>query len=192
MSDRDARDDNSDDSPDDATRYTITGKIDAKKTGRVNGTDFLIVRVKQRDDQSVVVDLGPAENWSEIKLQVDDSISATGSMEKIGDKAILMAEVATISQKQIRIERPSPTFTGTVEEVTSAKVSDSQHVFVVVATQDGNQIVDLGPVDSLKVTVTPKAKIVVHGVPVRMHDHQVVLAEQIDLDGHSHSIPRWK
>ena len=58
--------------------------------------------------------------------------------------------------------------------------------------QDGNQLVDLGPVDSLKVTLTPKTKIVVHGVPVRMQDHQVVLAEQIDLDGHSHSIPRWK
>jgi hypothetical protein len=177
-------------SPNDAKRYTISGKIEAHKTARVNGVDFLIVKVSGDEENSVVVDLGPSDRWSEIKIQTNDSISATGPIENVGEKSVLMAEVATISKTQIRIDRPTPMFTGNIEDVTRVDVNGSEHVIVMLGTEKGNYMVDLGPFDSLKVKLEPKTKIVVHGVPVRMHDHQVVMAQTFVLDGKSHTITR--
>ena len=183
-----------DDSPSDANRHSVIGKIDARKTAKVNGVDFLVVRIKNddKDNNEFVVDLGPADRWTEIKIDQGDSINATGPVERFGDKTVLMAETATIGKKEVKIERPLPSITGTVKEVKRFQVNDEEHSIVVVATDKGNQLVDLGPAETVKVTISPNEKIVVQGVPVRMHDHQVVLAERFGLGGQTYSVTRWK
>ncbi len=181
-----------DTSPQDARRHTISGTIEGKRNVRVNEVESVVVRVKQEDGSSVLVDVGPAERWSEVKLDANASIKATGPMEQVGEADVLMAETVMVSEKQFRIERSMPSYTGTVREVKQLKVSDSEHTLVVVETSDGNQLVDLGPATSLKVKLAPKEKIVVYGMPVRMQDHQVVMASRFDFGGETHSISRWK
>lgn len=184
--------DDFDGSPSDAKRHTISGTIDAKRTTSVNKVDFLVVRVKQKDDSMIVVDLGPADRFANVRIEASDSITATGPMERIGEKDVLMADSVIIAEKEIRIERPMPSYTGTVRDVKQIDVNNVKHSMVVVETSAGNQLVDLGPVDALKVTVAPQSKIVVYGVPVKSHDHKVVMASRIDLDGKTHSVVRWK
>ncbi len=181
-----------DPSPQDARRHSISGKIESKKNVRVNEVDSLIVRVKQEDGSSVFVDLGPAERMDEVKLEENASIKATGPMERVGELDVLMAETVVIAEKQFRIERAMPSYSGTVQEVKQFKVSNADHTLVVVETSDGNQLIDLGPASALKVKLAPKEKIVVYGMPVRMHDHRVVMASRFDFDGQTHSVVRWK
>ncbi len=184
--------DDFDNSPRDSKRHTVTGTIEATKKTQVNKVVSLAARVKQKDDSIVIVDLGPDKAFSNVGIEASIAITATGYMERIGEMNIFMAETATISEKDIRIQRALPSFSGTVKEVKQIKIDDAPHSMVVIETQSGNQLVDLGPVDALKITVAPQSQIVVYGVPVQSHDHQVVMASRIDLDGKTHSITRWK
>jgi hypothetical protein len=180
-----------DDSPNDARRHAISGKIDATKKARVNETEFLIVRVATTAGDSVVVDLGPVKLWSDVKVQSGDEIEAIGPMELLGDKQVLMAETATVGKQGVRIVRSTRRYEGTVEEFKKINFENAEHLFVVVTTDAGNQVIDLGPAVNLKVQLEPKAKIVVHGVPIRAYDHQIIVADQFEFDGEQYVISRW-
>ncbi len=93
------------DSPEDANRHTVTGKVYASKAAKVNGTQNLIVRLSEaeaKDDskKATIVDIGPAELWKDRPLQVIDSLTATGPVERIGDKLILIAETVKIGDRE--------------------------------------------------------------------------------------------
>ncbi len=178
--------------PNDATRQSISGEINAIKVVKVNDVDFIIVRVDQQSEQSMVIDLGPKDRWNEIRPQVGADIQAFGHIETIGESRVLMADTATISQQEVRIERPLPSLEGTVRDVTKIRVGEVENTLVVIETREGNQVVDLGPAISFKGTINPNERIIVHGVPVRMNEHRVVMANRVNVGGQTHTIVRWE
>ncbi len=174
----------------DASRHTVKGKIDASKSAKVNGTIHTIVRVKGDKDPFTIVDLGPTEALS-VKAEVGQEIVASGPLMQIGDKEVLVAESAQLSSKEVIIARSAPKMMGVVLDTTSADVQNGSHSLIVVKSENGNQLIDLGNADQLKVKIAPQTPIVVWGVPVQMRDHSVILADKIELNGQTHIIKRW-
>lgn len=175
----------------DAHRHTISGRIEASKTAKVNGSMHTIVHVKGDKEPMTVVDLGPSTALTAVKAEVGQEIVAFGPLMQIGDKEVLVAESVQISKQEVVIARSAPKMTGVVLDSTSADVQKGSHSMVVVKTENGNQLIDLGNSDQLKVKIAPQTQIVVWGVPVRMRDHSVILADKIELNGQTHVIKRW-
>ena len=175
----------------DAHRHTVSGRIESSKTAKVNGSMHTIVRVKGDKEPMTVVDLGPASALTAVKADVGQEIVASGPLMQIGDKEVLVAESVQISNKEVVISRSAPKMIGVVLDSTLADVQKGSHSMVVVKTENGNQLIDLGNSDQLKVKIAPQTQIVVWGVPVQMRDHSVILADRIELNGQTHVIKRW-
>ncbi len=120
-----------------------------------------------------------------------DNIVASGPIMQIGDKEVMMAESAQISSKEVVIARSAPKITGVVLEATSAEVQNGSHSIVVVKSDNGNRLIDLGKADQLKVKIAPQTQIVVWGVPVQMRDQSVILADKIEMNAQNYTIKRW-
>ena len=179
-----------DDSIYDAHRHMVQGTVEASKEAKVNGEMHTVVRIKGEKD-SLIVDLGSTADLKNFKVQEGTEISASGPMMQVGEKQVLVADKVTIENKEVVIARSSPRMVGTILETTSASAQDSEHVMVVVKTEQGNQLIDLGAADQLKVKLEPQTEIVFWGSPVQMRDHSVVLAEKVEFNGKTYSIKRW-
>ncbi len=175
----------------DANRHTVSGKIEASKTAKVNGTQHTVVRVKGEKEELTIVDLGPSTALSAYKTDVGQDIVVSGPLMQIGEKEVLIAESVKISQKEVVIARTAPRLTGIVLDSTNAEVQKGTHSIVVIKSDDGNQLIDLGNSDQLKIKIAPQSKIVVWGVPVQMRDQRVILADKIEVNGQSYDIKRW-
>ncbi len=139
------------DSPEDANRHTVTGKIYASKSAKVNGIESLIVRLSDTQDKEsiTIVDVGPLEDWKQRSYKSGDQLTATGPVERVGDKQILIAESVTLAdKKEIQIVRGSPKLEGQVVDITKAKVKGAEHTLAVVKSESKRQLVDLGRVKS--------------------------------------------
>lgn len=175
----------------DAHRHTVSGKIEAAKSSKVNGTMHTVVRVKGEKESMMLVDLGSSSALTTAKAEVGQDITASGPIMQIGDKEVMLAESAQISSKEVVIARNAPKITGVVLDTTSADVQKGSHSMVVVKSDNGNQLIDLGNAEQLKVKIAPQTQIVVWGVPVQMRDHSVILADKIELNGQTYKIKRW-
>ncbi len=175
----------------DAHRHTVRGRIESSKTAKVNGSMHAIVRVKGDKEPMTIVDLGPVSALTAVKADVGQEIVASGPLMQIGDKEVLVAESAQISNKEVVMSRSAPKMMGVVLDSTLADVKMGSHSMVVVKTENGNQLIDLGSSDQLKVKIAPQTQIIVWGVPVQMRDHSVILADKIEVNGQTHVIKRW-
>lgn len=190
------------DSPEDANRHTVVGKVYASKTAKVNGNENLIIRLSEAEAkgaakeeskvEATIVDIGPADHWKAHPLQVNDSLTATGPVERVGGKLILIAETVKIGEaKETSITRAAPKMEGQVVDVTTTEVKGKAHTLAVVESQSKRQLVDLGPSSNLKVKVEPQTQIVVQGVPVQVRNHSIVQAERVTIGGQDITIRRW-
>lgn len=176
----------------DANRHSVSGTVDAVKVAKVNGSENLVVKLAtERRDTVTIVDLGAADTWKSDSVREGDKLSATGPIEQIGEKQIVMAETVSVAnQKEVAVSRSGPRLQGLVVDVTQAEVKGTQHTMAVIESESSRQIVDLGPSNSLKMKVEPQTKIVVQGVPVQFRDYSVVLADRVDIDGQQIVIQR--
>lgn len=189
------------DSPEDAHRHTVSGKVYASKPAKVNGAQNLIVRLSESKSDDAkgdssgasIVDIGPVSLWKDNPLQAKAAITATGPVERVGDKRILIAETVKIGDAQeVTIARGAPKIEGQVVDVTTTEIKGKSHTLAVVEAESKRQLVDLGPTDNLKVKVEPQSKIVVQGVPVRVRNHSIVQAERVSFNGQDAiTIRRW-
>lgn len=178
----------------DAHRHTISGKIEDTKVAKVNGSDNLVAQVAdaKTPDQKTIVDLGAAERWQGKPVQQGDMLTATGPVEQVGDKQVLIAETVSVgTQKDVQISRAAPMLEGQVVDVTQTEVKGAQHTLAIVDNGSQRQIVDLGPTNDLKVKVVPQVKVAVQGVPVQLRDRSVLMAERVVIDGQEVPIQRW-
>jgi hypothetical protein len=184
------------DAPMDASRHSVTGKIEATKMAKVNGSENLVVRIAPAgagDNSDVtIVDLGPADRWQSGAVKEGDQLNATGPVEQIGEKLVLIAESASVGQsKAVSVSRSAPVLEGQVVDVTRAEVKGAEHTLAILDNGSTRQIVDLGPTTGLKVAIQPQAKIAVRGVPVQVRDRNVIMAETVDVNGQQITIQRW-
>lgn len=178
----------------DAHRHTVTGKIEDTKVAKVNGTDNLVAQVAdaKNPNQKTIVDLGAAQRWQGKPVQQGDSLTATGPVEQVGDKQVLIAETVSVgNQTNVQIARTAPMLEGQIVDVTHTQVQGADHTLAIIDNGSTRQIVDLGPTNDLKVKIEPQVKVAVQGVPVQVRDRSVLMAERVVVDGQEIPIQRW-
>ena len=120
-----------------------------------------------------------------------DEISVTGRQVNIGDKPLVVASKMTVNGETIDVQPFNQNrMSGTVLETRTVTVQDQPHRVVVLKSDNGNQLVDLGPQDQLNVDLAADQQITVSGVPVRMRNRQVYMAHQLQTGGQDYSIGR--
>lgn len=186
------KDDNDYQGPAETKQYTVKGKIEAAKKAQAGNEKHLVVQVKQADDSEAIVDLGPSDNPSLKDASVGASVVAVGSVERIGDKKLLVADSATVGdQNEFVIRRSSAKpLNGQIVDVQKIDVHSVPHYVSVIETGEGRQLVDLGPATTYKGTIKPSTAVVIHGIPVRTHGHTVIMADQVEMDGQIYAVNR--
>ncbi|KAA5542120.1 hypothetical protein FYK55_15030 [Roseiconus nitratireducens] len=178
--------------PEDARQYTVSGQIKQTKMAQVNGNKNLIVAVTTDNNKSQPIDLGPADGMQGKGFEVGTSITATGAMESIGDKNLLIAERVQIDGgSAMEINRQSgDEWTGEIVSVKTTKVDSSNHYLAVVDVDGERQLVDMGPTDQYKAEIEPSTKVTVRGIPVRSGNYRVLMANRVNLAGQTITLNR--
>ena len=167
-----------------ADRVTVSSEVDGIKKAMVGSHEHLVVKLSANDEDIDAVDLGPVSELDPSDVNVGDKITATGWVEEIGDKTVLIARRASVGDHQATIQRSlRQTFDGNVVDVKEVVVEDHPHYIAVVESDNKRTLVDLGPVTSYTVKVQPQSKIYVTGMPVRTNEQVLVMAKEVKLDG---------
>ena len=194
----------------------VSGKVENTKRIKVrNGPERLVAQVSGEQGKKIVVDLGPANRLGKSDQQASsqqaqnqqpagnqqnqqaaikqgETIKARGPMLKVGDKQVLVADVVTIgSQKEQQINRSGQQLSGQITKMKTAKVRGQDHQLAIIKLQSGQQaLVDLGQADKLQADLAANDQIQVSGVPVKVQDRLVFLANSVSKDGNKINIER--
>ncbi len=180
--------------PEDTRRHTVKGRIEMIKTATANGNKHLIVGINQEKETTIAIDLGSVESMKDRNVEVGQSIVASGAIETVGEKQLLVADSVKIGDgKMIEVSHYSGiNVTGQLVDVKTATIGSVESYLAVVEVDGHRQLVDLGPATTYKVKLQPSTKITLRGIPVRSQEHRVLMAEQVELDGEVYTIDRMK
>jgi hypothetical protein len=142
----------------------------------------------QQQNQQANAQQGPPNQ----PVKQGDQITAHGPVIKVGDKQVVLAQTVKIGQQQEQpINRSGRTINGQISKMKTAKVRGQDHQMAIVQLQSGKQaLVDLGPTDKLQVSLNDGDQIQVSGVPVKVQDRLVVLANTVTKGGDKTKIDR--
>ena len=163
----------------DARRYRAVGEIKTTKVAEVNGMQHLLVGMDY-EGELLAVDLGPAADLRRVEVEEGQGISATGTVDMIGDRRILFADSAQIGDQEIIIDRrPGATLVGQIVDVTTTRVGAAQHYIAVIDVDGQRQLVDMGPVTAYRAAIAPSTRVEIYGVPVMANQHRVIMADRV-------------
>ncbi|QRK10929.1 hypothetical protein JQX13_13150 [Archangium violaceum] len=180
----------------------VQGTILKQKEVTVRGTDrrHQVVLLETQGGRRVVVDLGsPMRNAPQLKE--GQQLQASGVAGRVGDRAVLFAQRATIGGKEVQLNRPEQRFnkslarqvTGQVVRQKNVSVpgSDVDNTVVLLRTQQGIAAVDLGPADQLgSAQLKEGQRLSVRARPVILTDRIVLVADQLTSGGKTMRINR--
>ncbi len=159
-------------------RVKISGKITERQFVKRLGGLARLINVKPAEGDAVWVDMGTGESYGLFK---GDSVTALGPVVKAGQKRVLMATSIETRGKQLPIEREGRKYTGTIESTKVANVQGEKHTVAKLKTQDGKKLtVDMGTLIE-KDKYTKGDKVSVTGVPVKVGDRVVLVADMTNL-----------
>jgi hypothetical protein len=199
-----------------AKQAEISGTVEKTKRVKVrNGPERLVAQVSGDQGKSTIVDLGPANQLGKTSQQASsqqsenqqqsgkqqnqqaavkqgDTIKARGPMLKVGDKQVLVAHTVTIgNQKEQQINRSGQQLSGQITNMKTVNVRGQDHQLAIIKLQSGKQaLVDLGPADKLQAELAANDKIQVSGVPVKVQNRLVFVANSVTKDGNKVNIER--
>lgn len=183
----------------------VTGEIERVKKVVIRGTgqEHLAVLLTTTQGRRVVADLGPAEQFRDVKLRAGDLISARGPVARVNDRRVIFAREINVDGDTIRIHRRMPTqnsrqsttaVNGKIAIMKELKVKggDESHQVVRILTKEGEQIVaDLGEKASSKdMNLAYGQEISVEGPMVRLSGKPFVLAQKVTTQGQTVHIER--
>ncbi len=178
--------------PGESKRYSISGMVKGVKKSKVGQQENLVISVEQEERENIPVDIGPIDNYRSADIQLGAKITATGWIETIGDKKLLVADkvsIAGLEAVQVTRDFGKP-LQGTIIDIQRTEIRSVPHYVGIVETGEQKRLVDLGPVKTYKQELAPNTQVVVYGVPIQSHGHEVILADQIEISGEKYSIDR--
>lgn len=177
-----------------ARQITFQGEVQKTKSARRQGNQHMLLLVQANAqgntaESSLVVDAGPVDQLRDVKIMQGDSVQVTGRMVSTGEKPLVIAEKLVVGDQTVDVQLASrKPLNGTVLETRTVEVQQQPHTFVILKTQQGNQVVDMGPQDSLDMELAANKEVTIYGAPVQMRDRQVYLAHQVQYDGQDYTI----
>jgi hypothetical protein len=171
---------------------TVSGTIENKKNVSVRGESHVVAQLKNTNNQMTIVDLGRQAQLQDAALEKGKRISVTGPATKVGDKSVVVAKSITVDGKKTEIDRQPRSFEGTIVETRQIKVRGQDHLLAVVNLKDGGKrLIDLGRRDPLQQLELKKdAHVIVQGVPVKVHNQQMVMGHTVEARNKKVSIDR--
>lgn len=179
--------------PKSSRKQQVSGQIKAVKQVSVHGKKHLLVNISQ-NNQQVAVDLGVADELQNANLKIGDEISAQGQASQVGDKKIVLATQFQTDGMKFNVDRQRKTFQGKVANTHKQQIRGQEHLIAMIDTQQkgGKVAVDLGPADRLKTQVQKGSSLKFTGIPVKVKDQRLLMAQSIEKDGKMVDINRRK
>ncbi len=182
-------------------QHAVTGNVEKTKTVKVRSGERLVAQVASDKGQTIAVDLGPKDQKdqssqsgqaSQPMVKEGQQITAHGPMIKVGDKQVLLAQKVKVDNGQEqKINRSGRQISGKIAKMKTIKVREMEHQMVILDLSDGKQIlVDLGPNDKLQVQLAEGDQIAVQGVPVKVQDKAVIIANSVTKGNEKAQIER--
>ncbi len=166
----------------------ISGTVEKTKRVNVGTSEHLLVGLEGGE---YFVDLGPTNRIVGLDLQAGDHMSAHGPMVKIGSHKVLIADHARVGDQTLDIDRNGRSFKGEIAGIRQENVRGVKHQLAILADKNGSKrLLDLGAADQLDVKLHEGDRVSVTGVPVKMGDKQVILAEHLRVGKKDHPIDR--
>ena len=172
-------------------RVEMQGKIASMKKIETPAGENLIVQLdRQQDGQSMKVDLGPAKAFAQMPA-AGDTISAEGPKIVIGDHTILLAQKATVNDKEMEIDRSNRRVDGKIVGTKEGDVLGTAHLFAKLETKEGKYcMVDMGPSESIQEKLSDGTQVEVRGPAVRVDDRRLIMADSFTVDGEKTNVDR--
>jgi hypothetical protein len=125
-------------------------------------------------------------------LKQGEKIVAHGPAVKVGDKKLILAQTVKIgNQDQREILRTGNTVSGTISKMKTAEVRGMNHQLAIVDLDSGKQaLVDLGRKENLPTDLAEGVQIQVTGIPTKINNRLVFIANSISKDGDKTQIHR--
>ena len=141
------------------------------------------------------VDLGRADDLQDWDLKEGDQIAVSGLKTHVGDKTVLLAQSVKSGNNSTKIDRQRQKIEGQVASTHKTKIRGRQHLIAMLkpnGQQDDKLAVDLGPADKLKVEVKEGTKLTFRGVPVKVNNRKLMMAQAVQDQGEWKQIDRRK
>jgi hypothetical protein len=121
-----------------------------------------------------------------------DQIIVHGPILKDGDKQVLMAQKAEVgNQPEQQIHRAGQQISGQISNLKTTKVRGHEHQLAILNLQSGKHaLVDLGHADKLNLDLAKNDQIQVQGIPVKIKNRLVFLANSVSKGSERANIQR--
>ena len=191
--------------PTESRRQSVTGQIEKTKEVHVRGGEKHLVlqieplkRESQQSSQgtSLVVDLGPVDAVEDLNLRQGENLTVSGHRAKVGDQSVLLATSVKAKDPARQIDRAGRNIEGKVLSTHKAKVRGTEHLMAIVdakreGSDQGSKVaVDLGPANKLQVDVSKGSTLTFTGLPVKVKDRRLVIAQSVKKGDQFVSIDR--
>lgn len=170
-------------------QQALTGTIEKTKLVQVRGGRQHLVAAIQpqqgQNQQSLVADLGRAEDLKSLNLKAGDKISVKGPRAQVGQQAVLLAQSVELNGQSKAINRSPRTITGKVTDTRKTKIRGQDHLIAMVQrSQDQGQeqkmAVDLGPADRLQTELRKGNTVTFTGFPVKVKGKPLLMAQSLE------------
>ena len=177
-------------SPKESRQYQITGTIEKMKDVQVRNNTHSVVTLNAKG-KSAFVDLGPANELKELNLNKGDKIAVAGPKAPVGKTSILIAQQVQSGNREIDVHRQNRQIDGKVASTHESKIRGKQHLIAMVETGKSRKVaVDLGVADKLDTQIQQGAELSFNGVPVKVKDRKLIVADEVIQDGERIKIDR--
>ena len=170
----------------------LTGTVKSIKKMNVRGdAQRWVTQITTDDGQAKMADLGPVDELKG-KLSEGQKVTVQGPTAKAGKHQVLVAQSVSFGdQGEQQINRSGRKLSGKVSKVHRAKVRGEEHQMALLKLESGKQaLVDLGSADSLDVNLKEGDQIDVRGLPVKVKDRLVIIANSVTKSGEKTKIER--
>jgi len=180
--------------PKDAQRKSVYGTIQKVKDVQTRDATHTVVAIRTQDqDRTVFADLGKTSDVNPLGLKSGDQITVSGPMTKAGEFNVLLASSFETNGQSHQVDRQRRQITGTVQDTHRAKVRGRENLIAMIKTSDGQKMaVDLGPADQLGQQPTKGSSLTFTGVPVKVKDKLLVMAQSVKTGGQTRTIDRFE
>jgi hypothetical protein len=172
----------------------VSGTIERIKNVHVGNRQHILLEVRDEQGQNSFVDVGRGMKLKDVTLERGNHIDARGPKVKVGQRSVVIAQQITSEGRSTEIDRSGKTYRGEIAGTRTQRIRGVNRRLVILMNPETRtkRIVDLGPADKLNLDLQEGDQVSVTGVPVKIGNRRLVLANRINANDQQVSIDRQR
>jgi hypothetical protein len=172
----------------------VSGTIERIKNVHVGNRQHILLEVRDEQGQNTFVDVGRGMKLKDVTLEKGNHIDARGPKVKVGQRSVVIAQQITSEGRSTEIDRSGKTYRGEIAGTRTQRIRGVNRRLVILMNPETRtkRIVDLGPADKLNLDLQEGDQVSVTGVPVKIGNRRLVLANRINANDQQVSIDRQR